>query len=264
MITSATNATVKAARRLRHRRAREESGTFLIEGIRLVGQALESGATIRRLMVAPELLDSTYARGIVERLRSSGVDVVDVSPAVFRGLSARENPQGIAAVVQQVWTPLGEITHLGGLGWVALDAVADPGNLGTILRTCDAVGCEGVLLLGAATDPHDPSAVRASMGAIFSQQMARASFEEFAAWKTAHGHSFVGTSGESTQLYRAVAYPAPMVLLMGSERQGLTVAQREICDAVVRIPMVGTADSLNLAVATSVVLYEVFHQQQSR
>ncbi|MDQ3327410.1 MAG: RNA methyltransferase, partial [Chloroflexota bacterium] len=165
VITSASNATVKAARRLRQRRARDESGSFYIEGIRVVGQALESGATFLTCIVAPELLVSRYALDVVERLRTSGSDVLDVSETVFRGLAMRENPQGISAVVQQAWASLGQITQLRGLGWVALDAVADPGNLGTILRTCDAVGCEGVILLGASADPHDPSAVRASMGA---------------------------------------------------------------------------------------------------
>ncbi len=264
MISSSANATIKAIRHLRQRKLRDESGTFYIEGIRLVGQAVASGASVETCVVAPALLSSPYARGLADQLRVSGAVVLDVTPEVFRGLAMKDNPQGIGAVVHQCWSDLGDITEMHGLGWVALDGVADPGNLGTILRTCDAVGCEGVLLLGDTTDPHDPSAVRASMGAVFSQRLARANFDDFASWRTEYGHPLVGTSDQAEQPYRAVAYPTPLVLLMGSERHGLTDAQRAICDAVVRIPMAGTADSLNLAVATGVVLYEVFHQHQNR
>jgi TrmH family RNA methyltransferase len=264
VISSSANATIKAIRHLRQRKSREESGTFYIEGIRLVGQAVDSGAFIETCVVAPGLLSSEYASGLVDQLRDSGAEVLEVTPEVFRGLAMKDNPQGIGAVVHQRWSDLGDITEMLGLGWVALDEIADPGNLGTILRTCDAVGCEGVLLLGDTTDPHDPSAVRASMGAVFSQRLARAAFDDFAAWRKEFAHPLVGTSDQAEQPYRAVSYPTPLVLLMGSERHGLTDAQRAICDAVVRIPMTGTADSLNLAVAMGVVLYEVYHQHQNR
>ncbi len=264
MISSSGNTTIKAIRHLRQRKSRDERGTFYIEGIRLVGQAVDLGASVETCVIAPALLSSVYARGLVEQLRVSGAEVLELTPEVFRGLAMKDNPQGIGAVVRQRWSELGDITEMHGLGWVALDGIADPGNLGTILRTCDAVGCEGVLLLGGTTDPHDPSAVRASMGAVFSQRLARATFDDFAAWRTEYGHPLVGTSDQAEQPYRAVSYTTPLVLLMGSERHGLTDTQRAICDAMVRIPMAGTADSLNLAVATGVVLYEVFHQHQNR
>ena len=264
MISSSANATIKSIRHLRQRKSREERGAFYIEGIRLAGQAVDSGASIETCVVAPGLLSSVYGSGLVDQLRASGAAVLEVTPEVFRGLAMKDNPQGIGAVVRQRWSDLEDITEMHGLGWVALNGVADPGNLGTILRTCDAVGCEGVLLLGDTTDPHDPSAVRASMGAIFSQRLARANFDDFATWRAEHAHPLVGTSDQAEQPYRAVSYPTPLVLLMGSERHGLTDAQRAICDAVVRIPMAGTADSLNLAVATGVVLYEVYHQHENR
>src|SRR5207245_8395225 len=132
----------------------------------------------------------------------------------------------------------------------------NPGNLGAILRTCDAVGCAGIILLGDTTDPYHPAALRASMGAVFSQRLVRAQLDEFARWKREHGYIVVGTSVTAEQEYRQVSYPAPLVLLMGSERLGLSAEQQAVCDMLVRIPMVGTGDSLNLAVATRGVLYE--------
>jgi TrmH family RNA methyltransferase len=146
--------------------------------------------------------------------------------------------------------------------WVALDAIQDPGNLGTILRTCEATGATGVILLGSTTDPHDPQAVRASMGAVFSQRMVRASWEQFMEWKETSLIGVIGTSGSSVIDYRTVRYPSRMVLLMGSERRGLSVEQQQRCDAVVSIPMVGSVNSLNLGVATGIVLYEIFEQHR--
>ncbi|HEX2979947.1 MAG TPA: RNA methyltransferase [Anaerolineaceae bacterium] len=147
--------------------------------------------------------------------------------------------------------------------WVALDSVADPGNLGTILRTNDAVGGAGVILLDHSTDPYDVTAVRASMGAVFSQRLVRASLSEFAAWKQRHSVAVIGTSDAAKMDYHQTHYPSPMVLLMGSEREGLTPQHIAICDLMVAIPMVGRSDSLNLAVATAVVLYEMFNQGRS-
>ena len=142
-------------------------------------------------------------------------------------------------------------------------AAQDPGNIGTILRTCDAVGVSGLILLANSADPYDPSAVRASMGAIFTQRLVRATWNDFVAWKKAHAVPLVGTSGGAAQDYQRVAFPAPMVLLMGSEREGLSPTQQAACDLLVRIPMVGHSDSLNLAIATAVVLYEAFDQKRS-
>ena len=132
-----------------------------------------------------------------------------------------------------------------------------PGNLGTILRTCEAVGAAGVILLGPQADPYDPSAIRATMGALFAQRLVRATWDEFAAWKRRHGCLLVGTSPSGKIDYRAVAYTPPTVLWMGWERQGLSPEQQALCDVMARIPMAGRSDSLNLAVSTGVMLYEI-------
>ncbi len=263
VVSSKGNPTIKQIRSLRHRKEREQSGSFFVEGIRIVGEAVDLCADIELGIVAPELLSSEFGQDIVQRLRRDGIPCLEVTEDVFQSISLKEGPQGIGAVVRQRWETLDQVRLSSELCWIAVDSVQDPGNLGTMLRTSDAVGGAGVILLGPATDPHDPAALRASMGAIFSQRLVRASFAELAQWKRRHEYVVVGTSDAATTDYQEVVYRPPLVVLMGSERQGLSSEQQALCDLVVRIPMVGRSDSLNLAVATGVMLYEVFNQNRT-
>jgi TrmH family RNA methyltransferase len=233
---------------------------FFVEGIRIVAAAAELGADVELCVVAPQLLTSRIGQEVVQTLAGRSVPCLEVTAEVFESISGKEGPQGLGAVVRQRWELLEEVRHGKELCWVALNAVADPGNLGTILRTSDAVGAAGVILLGPTTDPYDPAALRASMGAVFSQRLVRATFPALVAWKQRIGYTLVGTSHAAATDYTSVSYRAPLVLLMGSEREGLSSEQRAACDLTVRIPMVGRSDSLNLAVATAVVLYEIFNQ----
>jgi TrmH family RNA methyltransferase len=262
MITSSANPTIRQLRGLRQRKGREASGLFFAEGVRLVGEAVQLGAAIEALVVAPELLSSPFAQDLVAGQGAAGTRIIEVSAAVFADLSQKDGPQGLAAVARQRWLPLADVRLVTPPGWVALVEPADPGNLGTILRTADAVGASGVILLGSATDPYDPAALRAAMGATFAVELARASFDEFAAWKRATGAFLVGAADSAPADYQALAYPQPLVLLMGSERQGLSPEQQALCDLMVSLPMRGRSDSLNLAVATGVLLYELLSQQR--
>jgi RNA methyltransferase, TrmH family len=265
LISSTSNTRVKWIRKLvRDRKERQQSGLFYIEGLRIVTEATQMGAKIDSLIVAPELLDSAHGLSLVEQQRKRGVPLLTVSGSVFKSISTKEGPQGIAALVHQDWLSLDKIQRKEQSRWVALDSVSDPGNLGTIMRTNDAVGGEGIILLDHSTDPYDPTTLRASMGAVFSQKLMHASFEEFSSWKQDHKIALIGTSDKGTVDYQALAYPQEMVLLMGSERHGLSEQHMNLCDAIVRIPMIGRSDSLNLAVATSIVLYEIFNQQRGK
>ncbi len=236
---------------------------FFVEGIRLIVEAVELCAGITTLVVAPELLDSALAQRVVRMQQALGIPCLEVSADVFKSLSVRGGYQGLGAVVRQRWEPLEKVRLAEELCWVALDAVQYPSNLGTILRTCEAVGGAGILLIGNTTDPYDPAAVRASMGAVFSQRLVRTNFAEFLAWKCRHNYVVVGTSPGAEMDYQAVTYRPPVVLLMGSERAGLSREQQALCDLTIRIPMVGCTDSLNVAVAASVVLYEMFNQRRA-
>jgi TrmH family RNA methyltransferase len=262
IISSRGNPVVKAIRALSSRKQRDSSGRFFVDGLHLVAAAAQQQAIIEICVVAPELLTSAFGRELARTLAQSSAQVVEVTADVFQSLAAKEYAQGVGIVARQRWLDLAHIQPELGQCWVALDTVQYPGNLGTILRTCDAVGGAGVILLGNTTDPYDPAGVRASMGAIFSQRLARASFTEFAAWCRRHNVVVVGTSPAAALDYQGVAYQPPLVLLMGSEPRGLAREQQALCDVVVNIPMVGHSDSLNLAVATGLMLYEVFNQQR--
>jgi TrmH family RNA methyltransferase len=263
IITSSANTRIKQIRKLRERKERLQSGLFLVEGLRIVAEAIQTGAPVVELVIAPELLVSEFGRDLAASQQAVGIPVLEVTSSVFASLSAKEGPQGIAAVIQQRWTSLDTIRPDSDADWVAIDAVQDPGNLGTILRTNDAVGGRGIVLLDHSTDPYDPGTVRASMGAVFSQRLIRTDLNAFTAWKRQTAIPLIGAAGSAAQDYHDYRYPAPCILLMGSERQGLTEKHLAICNAVVRIPMVGRSDSLNLAVAAAVILYEKFNQRRT-
>ncbi len=259
MITSSSNPTIKAIRGLLQRKHRDQSSLCLVEGIRLVGEAARSSA-IESLLVAPELLRSQFAHELVVAQASIGTPIIELSGSVFASISQKDGPQGLAAVVRQRWQTLDTLQLTTPPGWVALTAPADPGNLGTIIRTVDAAGAGGVIIIGQGTDPYDPAALRAAMGATFAVGLVRTSWEEVIAWRRAHGVTLVGTSDQAPTHFQQTTYPQPLLLLMGSERQGLTQEQQAACDLLVRIPMHGRGDSLNLAVATGVMLYELLRQ----
>jgi len=260
MISSLTNQRIKKIRSLRQRQEREQTGLFFIEGIRIVAEAIQLNAEIEMLVIAPHPLKSTFGQELISAQQALGVPCLEVTADVFKSISVKDNPQGIGAVVRQRWEKLEDVRLVNECCWVALDAAQDPGNIGTILRTGDAVGNTGLILLGNCADPYDPVALRASMGAIFSQRLVKTTFAEFARWKQEHHYTVIGTSGAACSDYRQVSYHPPLILLMGSERQGLSSEQQAVCDLMVKIPMVGRSDSLNLAVATGIVLYEIFYQ----
>jgi TrmH family RNA methyltransferase len=263
MITSKANERVKQIRKLRERKNRNELGQFYIEGLRILGEAIQQNANIESIIVSPELLESSFGHNLVAEGRQKGIPVLEVSRDVFKSIALKEGPQGLAAIVNQAWTSLETTTLDSGDVWVALDSSQDPGNVGTIMRTLDAVGGKGLIMLDHTIDPYDPTCVRASMGSIFSLRLVRAAFGEFISWKVKHGYTLVGASGATELDYHNFAYPSPLVLLMGSERHGLSEVALGACDQVVRIPMVGRSDSLNLAMATGIILYEIFNQHRS-
>ncbi len=264
MITSLSNSTIVAVRKLHSLKERRATGLFLAEGLRVVGQAFDSGAEIRQLIICPDLLVSEYGQQLVDRARKSGMDCLEVNEPVFASLARKDTPQGIAAVIAQRWQALESLTPQKGELWVGLQAVQNPGNLGTILRTCDAVGATRLLLLDDCTDPYDPVAVKASMGSIFTVQLTKTHAEAFRAWHGGHTEMvIVGTSDHAEEDYAQTVYPQTCLLLMGSERQGLPDEYIQLCKKMVRIPMEGSCDSLNLAVATGIILYQIYNQRRN-
>ncbi len=182
---------------------------------------------------------------------------MEVTPAILAKISRRDNPQTVLGVFEQVFTPLEALEPKAARCWVALEAVRDPGNLGTIVRTVDAAGCGAVILVGETCDPYSVEAVRATMGSIFAVKIARCSADAFLAWRRAWPGTVAGTLLSATTDFRAAAYGDPTLLLLGNEQAGLTPALAAACDLTVKIPMRGRADSLNLAVAAGVMIYAV-------
>ena len=262
LIESRNNNLVKRIRALHQRAERDRTGLYYVEGLRFVARAVHCHAWIETLVVCPTLLTHPFAQKLVRRLQRAGTPTLLVSPEVLYSLTLVDDPQGIGAVVRQRWDRLESVTPGEELCWIVHDLVQAPGNLGTILRTSEAVGGAGVILLDATTDPYDPATVRSTMGALFSQQFVRTTLPGFQRWKEAGSWYLVGTSPSAGADYHAITYGRPTLLFMGGERKGLSSTLQALCDVVVRIPMVGRSDSLNLAVATGVLLYELFNQRR--
>lgn len=263
VITSRANPLIKELRALQQKKFREQRGEFLVEGIQPVLQALQSGAPVRMLLWASELLTSKTAREAVREQERAGVRIVQVSPHVLEALTEREHPTGLAAVVRIAPRSLDDLRVDNTAIFVALHQVSNAGNLGTILRTADAVRARGVILIGAVTDPYAPSAVTASRGAVFSVPIVRIDkAEEAMEWSRRRGVRPVTTSDHAATLYWEANLSTPVMLVFGNEGEGLD-AHLITQGQPVRIPMAGAVDSLNLAVAAGVLLYECVRQQQS-
>jgi RNA methyltransferase, TrmH family len=259
-ITSSANATVKMLKGLHAKKGRAETGLFLAEGARLAAEAADLGATPAFLAVADTALARPATATLVRRLESAGAKVMITTEAILQTIAKRENTQTVIAAFRQPPTPLSALNANTGKLFVALEGVRDPGNLGTIWRTADAVGADGLILIGQTCDPFSLEAVRATMGSLFAVPLARCDFAAFDAWRRAGGLSVFGASLKGARM--GAEAPAPRcVALMGNEQSGLPAEMEAACDALVKLPMAGRADSLNLAAATSAFLYDLWRRR---
>ncbi|MDJ0635139.1 MAG: RNA methyltransferase [Xenococcaceae cyanobacterium MO_188.B29] len=241
-----------------NRNLRDRRNLFYIEGVRNFIQAVESGFNIATILHSEKLLIVPPARQLVRKLRRSGVNTINLTPEEFRKISHTEKASGIAAIVRQHWTKLHQISPQTGLCWIALEKVRSPGNLGTLIRTSEAIGGSGFIFVGGNIDPYDPGVIRATMGALFHQRLIRTSFDSLRHWIRRYPCGVVGASPEARVDFHRFKYPRSTILFLGEERKGLSKNQQDLCNHLIRIPMVGKSDSLNLAVAGSLLLYEVY------
>jgi TrmH family RNA methyltransferase len=257
-VTSLSNPLVKDIKALALKKFRDQNNAFMAEGLKLVIDALDLGWEIRTLIFAKAGRGNAAVEKVAARTVAAGGDVLEVSEKVLSSITRRDNPQMVVGVFTQRLVPLKDIRPARGDVWVALDRVRDPGNLGTVIRTVDAVGAKGVILVGDTTDPFSLETVRATMGSIFAVPVARASVEAFLAWRKGFPGLVAGTHLKGAVDYRSVDFSGkPVLLLMGNEQQGLPDDLAASCDRLLRIPQAGRADSLNLAVATGVMLFEI-------
>jgi TrmH family RNA methyltransferase len=252
LITSLSNPIVKQARSLRLKKARHESGLFLVEGIHHVGEVVEAGWDVDAVLYASGVLTSMFAHELITRRLSFTPQ--QVTPQVMESLADKENPQGILAIVRQKKTPISSLRSP--KKSVVLVAPQDPGNVGTILRTMDAVGAEVLFLLDGGVELYHPTVVRSSMGTMFWKPIVQTSFNEFLQWARAGNVQLIGTSAHGDVEYQTLVPKQPWALVLGNEQKGLSTEQTNACDVTVSLPMSGRVSSLNLSVAAGVLLYQ--------
>lgn len=256
-VTSLANPIVKDLKALAQKKTRDETKTFMAEGLKLVIDALELGWAIRTLVYAKAAKGKPHVEQVAAKTFARGGLVLEVSEKVMSAITRRDNPQMVVGVFEQRYTPLKDLRPGTGETYVALDRVRDPGNLGTIIRTADAAGASGVILVGDTTDPFSLETVRATMGSVFAMPVTKASVADFLRWKKEAGVKVVATHLAGAVDYRTIDYKGrPVVLLMGNEQAGIPDELAHAADALARIPQAGRADSLNLAIATGVMLFE--------
>ncbi len=260
LVTAHSNPLVKSVRALRDKKGRREQGCFLAEGLRIMTDARARGRLPLILLYSGTVAEHPLAAELIAETELAGGDVVETTPEILSKTTGKDNAQAVLGVYR---TPSTDLTHLDRDAsplWIVAQALRDPGNLGTILRTGDAVGAGGLILVDDCADPFSVEAVRASMGAVFTQAIAAANWEEFLPWLRAEDAQLVGTSLSATLDYQEPQYTSPCFLLVGNEQAGLPQAYADACDLLVKMPMLGAADSLNAAVATAVMAYEVRNQ----
>ncbi|MFC7537032.1 TrmH family RNA methyltransferase [Sphingomonas sp. GCM10030256] len=255
-VTSFSNETVKRIRALRDKKARREQGLFLAEGLRIIAEARDSRRLPETIVFASGGLHPLAAE-IIAATEAAGGDAIETTPDILSKMSGKDNPQMLLGAYRQPATDLARIDRTSSPLWMVLQSLRDPGNIGTILRTGDAVGAGGLILLDDSADPYSVEAVRASMGAIFTQAVAAARWDEFLLWLRSGPGQLVGTSLKTDTDYLSARYEQPCFLLIGNEQAGLPSAYEAECDLLVKIPMAGRADSLNAAIAAAVMAFQV-------
>jgi TrmH family RNA methyltransferase len=256
-VAAFSNATVKRLRSLRDKKARRSEGMFLAEGLRIIAEARDSGRLPEIIAFSAEGAKHPLAAEIIAAAEAAGGDAIETTPEILSKMSGKDNPQMLLGAYRQPETSLERIDRSAAPLWICAQALRDPGNIGTILRTGDAVGAGGLILIDDSADPFSVEAVRASMGAIFTQAVATATWDEFLNWLRAGPGQLVGTSLKASRDYLDADYATPCFLLIGNEQQGLPRAYEDECDLLVKIPMAGRADSLNAAVAAAVMAFAV-------
>ena len=263
IVTSVSNPAIKEIHGLRMRKERKRTGLFLAEGERLLREAQELGYAPEILIYDQAARDDHFVRALTAEAFANKARVIETSAKVLEKIASKDNPQQVIGVFRQIARSFSEIDPAAAPLWAAAEEIRDPGNLGTLIRTADAVKAGGIILIGTTCDPFSVEAVRATMGSLFAVPIYAGTREEavelFARWPGI----VVGSALQTSLDYREVRYTAPALILAGSERYGLSDEIRTACHQLVRLPMLGRADSLNLSVAASILLYAALADQQA-
>ena len=256
-VTAFSNTTVKRLRSLRDKKARREEGLLLAAGLRILAEARDSGRLPEIVAFSAEGAKHPLAAEIIAATEAAGGEAIETTADILSKMSGKDNPQLLLGAYRQPKTGWDRVDRATAPLWIVAQALRDPGNIGTILRTGDAAGAGGLILIDDSADPFSVEAVRASMGAVFTQDVATARWDEFLPWLRSGPGELVGTSLKATHDYLETEYAQPCFLLIGNEQQGLPADYEAECDLLVKIPMAGRADSLNAAMATAVMAFAV-------
>lgn len=263
-ITSSQNPQIKATIKLQNRRDRDASGLFLIEGYRELTRAVKGGVTIQKLFYCPALFLGENEPTLIDEIASFEGEVIETSKAVFEKLSYRDRPDGLIAIAVQMDSSLGSFAaQMGANSLIVIaEGIEKPGNLGSILRSADGAGADGVIICDRCTDIFNPNVVRASVGTLFTQPVIEAEGGTLFTWLKDHNIQVVATSPAATIDYTEADLRGPTAIVVGTEQLGLSEMWLKASDTQVSIPMRGVADSLNVATATTLLLYEALRQRK--
>lgn len=256
-VSNARDPRFLALRSLQIRQGRSRTGLYIIEGIRHLARAVEHKAPIESVFVDPSVLSNPFGQKLAKRLRKRGIPGIRLSHQLYRDLTLASEPQGVGAILRQQWLRVDGFRVERNSLWLAVESIESTGNLGTIIRTAEAAAVTGIFILNSNCDPYDPASVRATMGSLFSQKLIRCSVNDFTTWAKSNGVAVVASSPAGLMDYKALTYRFPSALVIGSEKRGLSDQLLESADFVVRIPMHGSCDSINAAVAAGVLLFEM-------
>ena len=265
-LTSIHNPLVKQIVHLRDRHERDKTGLFLIEGYREILRATDAGWTLNQLLICSDLFLGVNEPALIQSIASRGTSILTTSETVFRKISYRDRPDGLLAIAPQRVMTLDQLLiqrtgpHLP--FYVVAEAIEKPGNLGTILRSSDAVGVSGLIVCDRCTDIYNPNVVRASVGTLFTVPTVEAEGEETLQWFKKQEIAILAATPQASHEFTRVDLVRPLAIAVGTEQLGLSERWMQQADLQVRIPMNGIADSLNVAMATTLLLYEVYRQRQ--
>ncbi len=263
-ITSLQNPKIKETVKLRERKARDETDRFLIEGYRELKRAIDSHHKIETIFFCPELFLGSNERALIEQ---SGAERIECTPEVFAKISYRDRPDGLLGIAPQMHKTMEDLKTLlkkkQSPFLVIAESIEKPGNLGTILRSCDAAGVDAVIVCDPTTDIHNPNVVRSSVGTLFTLPVFEADSAEMLRFLKEHKIAIMAATPHAKSEFTKVDLTVPVAIAVGTEQYGLSEAWMNEADIQVRIPMFGVADSLNVASATTLVLYEVVRQRRS-
>ena len=248
--------TFEFSRSLRDRIFRDRHGLYVAEGTRFLCAAVDSAAPLAAIITCPQLVTSDVGRGLIRAVRQQGLPTTVLPKQAFENLALTRDSQGIQLIVRQEWKPMSV-----GKTWLGLESIRSPGNLGTLLRSADAAGATGLVCFGPQIDPFDPVCIRATMGSIFRHTFVRTTHKQFRKWKERRRLQVYGATAEADLNYQQATFGSASMIMLGDERAGLSEGQRATCDSLVAIRMAGTPDSLNVAMAGTLLLFEALRQR---